>query len=79
MIYNLFLSQNNPINDLAILSHEVNQKWVMSSFIPRLHRKGNADDQTEKKEDTKKSEDRRPLKVEVFTIGKTIKVRIFFQ
>lgn len=56
---------------MAILSHEVNQNWVMNSLIPKLQR-------TESGEQSYSSDQgndsQRPLKIEVFSIGKTIQV-----
>ncbi|XP_076823143.1 uncharacterized protein LOC143469360 [Clavelina lepadiformis] len=66
--------QNRVLNDVAILCHDSNHKWILNTLIPKLNRIKRNESLESDQESMDPTQPGRPLNVEVFTIGQTIRV-----
>ena len=58
-----FVTQKKSLNEAAVFCHDANHEWVMKSMISQLERHR-----------TNSAENQKPLNIDVFTVGESIKV-----
>ncbi|XP_078494147.1 uncharacterized protein LOC100179803 [Ciona intestinalis] len=66
--------KNDSWNDAAILCHQTNQTWILNAMIPKLHRHTQSSNSADSEMPLEKSEMKKSLNLDVFTVGKTIRI-----